>query len=199
MFFSWFLGSALRMVFGLVVLILLAAVVFVGVNVVLAFSGGPGPCTPGGGAITVDAANSQAFEQKWDTFDATLGGGSSTSVNFNESEISSRTQTFLDENDAPFSDARVCIHDGFGEGTATLDAFLGLEAKIRVKGNLDLTGQHPVAQIDDIEAGNVPGWLTGAIEGFVEDAIENQLDDIDLEHTYTPTLTEGNAKIDGQP
>jgi hypothetical protein len=56
-----------------------------------------------------------------------------------------------------------------------------------------------VAQIDDIEAGNVPGWLTGAIEGFVEDAIENQLDDIDLEHTYTPTLTEGNAKIDGQP
>ncbi|MDO8612567.1 MAG: hypothetical protein Q7R32_07055, partial [Dehalococcoidia bacterium] len=98
----------------------------------------------------------------------------------------------------PFSGPRVCIHDGYGEGTATLE-ILGFDAKIKVKGNMDLTGARPVAKIDDIEVGNVPDFVTGFVENFVEDAIEDETKKVDLDHPMTPTLTEGDAKLDGTP
>lgn len=40
--------------------------------------------------------------------------------------------------------------------------------------------------------------LTDAILG-AEDDIDEALNDIELKHTYTPTLTEGRAQIDGVP
>jgi hypothetical protein len=36
-------------------------------------------------------------------------------------------------------------------------------------------------------------------ENAVEDAIQELLDDITLDHTYVPTLSEGQATIDGSP
>ncbi len=197
---SWFTGSALRIAIGVILSLLIAAVIFTGVNVILAFSGGPDPCTPGGGPITVDAANAAAFQQKWDGFDAVLDGASPSSASFDESELTSRADQYIrDETDVDFKDVQICIHDGFGEATAKLEAILGLDTEVKVTGTLDLTGDTPVAQIDDIEIGNVPGFITNAIEGFVEDAIDEALEDIDLSHTYTPTLTEGIAQIDGVP
>ncbi|MDO8611765.1 MAG: hypothetical protein Q7R32_02940 [Dehalococcoidia bacterium] len=195
MFLSSFLMSPLRLIFGLFGTLLLILLIIVGGTVVLAFTGGPGPCTPGGGPIAVSAANADAFDGKWDSFNATLDGGSAATVNFNESEISSFVGREVGD---PFSDPRVCIHDGSGEGTATLE-ILGFDAKIKVKGNMDLTGTHPVAKIDDIEVGNVPGFVTGFVENFVEDAIEDETKKVDLDHPVTPTLTEGDAKLDGTP
>ena len=195
MFLTWFLMSPLRLIFGLFGTLLLIFLIIVGGTVVLAFTGGPGPCTPGGGPITVSAANADAFDGKWDGFNATLDGGSAATVNFNESEISSFVGREVGD---PFSDPRVCIHDGYGEGTASLE-ILGFDAKIRVKGNMDLTGAHPVALIDDIEVGNVPDFITGLVENFVEDAIEDETKKVDLDHPMTPTLTEGDAKLDGTP
>lgn len=197
---SWFTGSALRMAIGAILFLLVAAVIFVGVNVILAFSGGPGDCTPGGGPITVSADNAAAFQQKWDDFDATLDGGSPSSVTFNESEISSRADQYISqETDVDFENVRVCIHDGFGEATGTLEVLLGVDTEVKVTGTMDLSGDHPVAQNLEIEIGNVPGFITDAVEGLVEDAIDEALEDINLKHTYTPTLTEGSAQIDGQP
>ena len=199
-FMSFFGPSPLGMALTAIIVILIAAIIFIGVNVVLAISGGPGPCTPGGGHITVNAANADGFQQKWDAFDVILNGGSPSSVTFSESEISSRADKYVsEETDVNFEDVRVCIHDGFGEATGKLEAILGLETKVRFKGNLDLTGDHPVAQDLEIEIGNVPGFITNVIEGFVEDAFDEVLEDIDLSHTYTPTLTEGSAQIDGVP
>lgn len=199
-FLSFFGSSPLGIAITAIIVILIAAVIFVGVNVILAFSGGPGPCTPGGGPITINAANADGFQQKWDGFDAVLDGASPSSASFDESEVTSRAdQYFRDETDVDFVDVRICIRDGFGEATAKLEAILGLDTEVKVTGTVDLTGDTPVAQIGDIEIGNVPGFITNAIEGFVEDAVDEALEDIDLSHTYTPTLTEGNAQIDGVP
>ena len=195
MFLSSFLMSPLRLIFGLFGTLLLILLIIVGGTVVLAFTGGPAPCTPGGGAITVSAANADAFDSKWDSFNATLDGGSAAAVNFNESEISS----FVDrEVGSPFSGPLVCIHDGYGEGTATFEV-LGFDSKIKVKGNMDLTGAHPLAKIDDIEVGNVPDFMVTLVEDFVESAIEDETKKVDLDHPMTPTLTEGDAKLDGTP
>jgi len=199
-FLSFFSSSPLGIAVGAIVAVVGAAVIFAGVNVILAFTGGPGDCTPGGGTITVSDANAQAFQDKWDAFDAILDGGSPSSVTFNESEVTSRADQYIrDETDVDFEDVRVCIHDGFGEATGTLGVLLGVDTKVKIKGTMDLSGDHPVAKIDDIEIGNVPGFITDAIEGLVEDAVEEALEEIELKHTYTPTLTEGEAQIDGQP
>lgn len=199
-FLSFFSSSPLGIAVGTIVTVVAAAVIFAGVNVILAFTGGPGDCTPGGGTITVSDANATAFQVKWDAFDAQLEGGAPSSVPLNESEVSSRADQFLhDETDVGFEDVRVCIHDGFGEATGKLEAFLGLDTKVKIKGSLDLSGEHPQARDLEIEIGNVPGFITGGIEGFVEDAVDEALKEIDLKHTYTPTLMEGDARIDGQP
>jgi len=195
MFLTWFLMSPLRLLFGLFGTLLLILLIIVGGTVVLAFTGGPAPCTPGGGPIAVSAANADAFDTKWDAFNATLDGGSAAAVNFNESEISS----FVDrEVGSPFSGPQVCIHDGYGEGTATFEV-LGFDSKIKVKGNMDLTGAHPVANVDNIEVGNVPDFLVDVVKGLVEDAIDEETGKVDLDHPMTPTLTEGDAKLDGTP
>jgi len=194
-FLSFFGPSPLGIALKAILVIVIAAVIFVGANVILALSGGPGPCTPGGGPITVNAANADGFQAKWDAFDGVLDLGSPSSVTFNESEVSS----FVDrEFGSPFSDPRICIHDGFGEGTAMLD-ILGLSVKIKVTGNVDLSGEHPVAEIDDIEVGNIPGFITDIIEDFFTDLIDDETNRADLAHTYTPILTDGNAQIDGAP
>jgi len=101
--------------------------------------------------------------------------------------------------DVDFKDVRICIHDGFGEATAELGAILGLETKVKISGTVDLTGDTPQAQLDDIEIGNVPGFIVDIVEGQVEDAVDEALENIDLSHTYTPTLVEGEAQIDGVP
>ncbi len=199
-FLSFFGSSPLGIALTAILVFVIAAVIFVGVNVLLAFSGGPGPCTPGNPPITVNAANAAMFQEKWDAFDVILDGGSPSSVTVNESGVTSRADQYIsEETDVDFKDVRICIHDGFGEATAKLEAILGLETKVKIKGNLDLSGDHPEALDLEIDIGNVPGFITNAIEGFVEDAIDEALEDIDLSHTYTPTLTEGQAQIDGVP
>ena len=199
-FMSFFGPSPLGIAITAIIVLLIAAVIFVGVNVVLAFSGGPGPCTAGKPPITVDAANASTFQEKWDAFDVILDGGSPSSVTFSESEVTSRADQFIkDEANVDFADVRICIHDGFGEATAKLETILGLETKVKITGNLDLSGDHPKALDLEIEIGNVPGFVTNAIEGFVKDAVDEALEDIDLSHTYTPTLTEGESQIPGVP
>ena len=128
--------------------------------------------------------------------------GSPSSITLTESEMSSRADRyFADDESLDFiQDVRVCIHDGFAEATGTLNA-IGLEVEVKFEGTMNLTGDTPKLQIDDIDMGKVPGWpvdLTDAIlsaEGDVNKAFE----DIKLRHTYTATLMEGEARIDGVP
>jgi len=167
------------------------AVVVVGV---LAFTGGPAPCTPGGGAIQISDANAQSFDTKWDSLDA----GTASSITLNESEVTSRANRYIDSKGGDVSDVQVCIHDGLGEVTGTVDAFVG-SGKFKATGNIGLTSGRPVVDFQDIEVGNVPGFVLGPLESAVEDAIQELLDDISLERAYAPTLTEGQAQISVTP
>ena len=195
---GFFTGSIIRMISGIILLLILLFGAFVVAVGALAASGGPSPCTPGGGPITVDAGNSASFQQKWDAMDLTLDGGTPASAQFNESEISSRAKTYLDEHDVGFSDPQVCIYADEGEGTATFSMF-GIDVKVSVRGTMDLTGDHPKANIDEMEVGNVPGFMLAPVEGAVNRAIDSALDDVDLEHSYGLGLTPGEAGVSGTP
>lgn len=192
-------GSVIGMITGVIVgifalVLLLAVVVFL-----LAAVGGPGACAPGGDEVVISAANADAFDKKWEGFNDILDGGSPSFVVLSESEITSRAERFIEEEAGEIGDVRICVHDGFGEVTGNVDAFLGIDADFRAKGTVDLSGAHPVVDFDDIDIGNVPGFVVDPFEGLLEDAIEELLEKVDLEHRYTPTLTEGEARIDGQP
>ena len=197
--FGFLFGTLVGKIVSFALAIVVLAIAFVVTVSVLAAFGGPEPCTPGGGTITINASNANLFNNKWDSFDAILDGGSISLVTFNESEISSRANEFAEEKGGDVRDIRVCIHDGFGEVTGTLDAFAGINADFRASGNASFTGPNPEVDFIDIEIGNVPGFLVDPFKSLFENAIEELLEDIDLKHRYTPTLTEGQASLDGIP
>ena len=191
----FFTGSPIGVIVGVIVgVVAVVVVVFA-----LATIGGPGDCAPGGGEIVANAANADAFDQKWDGFDASLDGGSPSVVVFTESEITSRADRFIEDESDVIADVRICVHDGFGEISGKVDAFLGIDANFKAKGTVDLSGDHPVVNFDDINIGNIPGVAVEPFEGILEDAIEELLKKVDLEHQLTPTLSEGEARVDGQP
>ena len=198
-----FTASPLRAAIVIISTLIGAIVIFGLVTAVLAYSGGPGQCTPGGGIIIVNDANADSFDQKWDAMDAVLDSGSPSSITLNESEISSRADRyFTEEASLDLKDVRVCIHDGYGEATGKLDyGVLGLDVEIKLKGTVALTGGAPKTEIDDIDFGNIPGWLIDVYDAFLptDGAINEALENITLKHTYTPTLMEGQVRIDGTP
>jgi hypothetical protein len=195
---SFFMASAIRKVVGILLAIVMLAVAFVVVFGVLAVTGGPGACTPGDGPITVDAANSASFQQKWDVLSATLNAGAPGSTAFSESELSSRADTYLKQHNVGFHNARVCIHNGSGEGSATF-SLLGFHVKVKVTGTVDLSGSHPKAKVTRMDIGNVPGFLTAPAEKIVSRAIDSALGDVNLHHHYTSALTSGQAVVSGVP
>lgn len=195
----FFTGSPIGVITGIIAGVVAVVIVLGVVVFALAAIGGPGDCTPGGGEIVVSAANADAFDDKWEGFDDTLDAGSPSFVVLNESEITSRAERFIEDEAGAISDVRICVHDGFGEITGKVDAFLGIDASFKASGTVDLSGEHPVVSFDDIAIGNIPGVAVDPFEGILEDAIDELLEEVDLEHQLTPTLTEGEARVDGQP
>ena len=200
---DWLTLSPLRSAIVIISTLFAGFVIFGVVIIVLAYSGGPGQCTPGGGLIIVNAASADSFDQKWDAMDAVLDGGSPSSITLNESEISSRADRyFTEEASLDLKDVRVCIHDGYGEATGKLDyGILGLQVEIKLKGTMDLTGDAPKIDVDDIDFGSIPGGIIDVYDALLPTAgaIDEALEDIELKHTYTATLTEGQVRIDGVP
>ena len=195
---GFFTGSLLRMLFGFVLLVVLLAAGFVATVVALAATGDPGECTPGDGPISVDPVSAQRWQDKWDTLALQLATGSSSSVTFTESELSSRADQYLRDHNVGFEEPRVCVRDGYGEASATF-ALFGIDVKVKAKGTVDLTGGHPEADVDDMEIGNIPGFLTAPFEGVVNRALDAALDDAPLDRAYTSELRDGEATISGTP
>jgi hypothetical protein len=193
-----FTGSIIGLFFGAIFSLVLLAVVFAGVLVALAATGGPGTCTPGGGPTVIDAAGVTSFSAKWTALSASLDSGAPATAAFTESEISSRADEYLKEKNAPLKDPRVCLHDGSAEGTGTF-SFLGFHAKLKIKGTLQLTGAHPQAKISSIEIGNIPSFLTSPAEKLVNSALDDALNGVDLDHKYAPAFTNGQATVAGTP
>jgi hypothetical protein len=192
-------SSPLGIIFSIFAGLFTILIVLVVVTGLLAFTGGPDACTPGGtAAIENTAANAAAFDAKWDEMDAMLDGGTPATINLTESEVTSRANAFIDDEGGDVADVQVCIYSGSGAATGEVDLPVGT-AKFKVTGTVDLTGEHPEAQFDDVEVGNVPGAILDPFESTVEDAIQELLDDVDLSHDYTVELRPGEAVISGTP
>jgi hypothetical protein len=195
--FRFFTGSIIGVISGILVSVLLLVVILSGTTAALMATGGPSACDPAT-AVVVNQANSDAFKMKWEAFDAVVEGGAPSSVTFSEGEIASRAESWINEEDVPFEDVLVCLHDGAGEASATVK-LLGMDVEFLIKGTLDLSGDQPEAKIDDISVGNVPGFMLAPVEAIVDRALDEGLNDLKIDDGYTLTLKEGEATIDGVP
>ena len=175
------------------------AALLVVLTVLAAFAGSPGGCDSGGREVEVSPALAQQLQAKLDKFDEQLDAGQAASFTFDESEATSRGQQFLEDVNAPIDDLKVCFNPEGPSASGELSAVLGLDVRVKVSGDVDLSGEHPRVDDLDIDVGGVPGFITGGLEGLIKDVINDQLDHIDIDHQLSITFGEGTATLSGQP
>jgi hypothetical protein len=188
-----------RLVLGAISLVMGVVVLLVILAVAAAFVGSPGECDSGDREVQVSSAAAQQLQAKLDSFDEQLDAGQPASFTFDESEATSRGREFLDENDAPIEDLKVCFNPDGPSASGKVDVVLGLDLNVKVSGKVDFAGDHPRVDDIDIDVGRVPGFIPGGLEGLVEDVINDQLDHIDVEYRLSITFGEGTATLSGQP
>ena len=182
------IGAAVGLVVILAVVVLAAA-----------FAGSPGECDSGDRQVSSNPALAQQLQAKLDQLNAQLDAGQAASITFDESEATSRGRQFLDDENAPIADLKICFSSDGPSASGNLDAVLGLDVTAKVSGDLSLDGEHPRVDNLDINVGAVPGFAAGGLKGVVEGVINDQLEHISLEHQLTITFGEGTATLSGQP
>ncbi|MDO8615801.1 MAG: hypothetical protein Q7T33_08720 [Dehalococcoidia bacterium] len=198
---------------------LAAAVIGLVVIALLASSGGSGPadaCRPAGSSddgslrpVARDVETAAVFQQRWDDLRfRALSGSPTLSATFSEGEVTARASQYLAERDAPLQDIVICFHDGQAEARARAEVptladvpLLGglFDTNVRLVGSIDLSGEHPRLKIEQLEAGNLPGFLEDAVRDEVEDAVNSRLTDLQVDLSYSVTFREGEAEVAVSP
>jgi len=181
------IGAAVGLVVVLAVVLLVAA-----------FAGSPGECDSGDREVESSPALAQQLQAKLDELDAQLDAGQAASFTFDESEATSRGREFLEDENAPIADLKICFNPDGPSASGNLEAVLGLDVTAKVSGDLFL-GEHPSVDNLDIDVGAVPGFAAGGFEEVIKDVINDQLAHIDIEHQLTITFGEGTSTLSGQP
>ena len=166
---------------------------------VLAFAGSPGECDSGDREVESSPALAQQLQAKLDQLDAQLNAGQAASITFDESEATSRGRQFLEDENAPIADLKICFNSDGPSASGNLNAVLGLDVTAKVSGDLSLDGEHPRVDSLDIDVGAVPGFVTGGLAGGIKEVINDQLEHISIEHQLSITFGEGTATLSGQP
>lgn len=158
--------------------------------------------------VNSDATLADAWQAKWQSFDAQLDGGQPATVSFTESEATSRAQRFLNSKEAPVTNLKLCFHEGSAEATGNVDLPIfadlpgigdSLDSNVRARGTMDFSGTNPRIVITEIEAGNLPAEAAERLKGRIEGVINDRLDDLLLQHKLSAKFTEGAIEISGTP
>ncbi len=188
----------LRAVVSLALLLLGLPLVLAAIILLLAYGGSPGRCGAGR-AVVVSPALSQSYEQRWLDFNAQLTSGRPSSLTVSDSEATSRARDFLATANAPVSALRLCFVPGGGDANGTISPPFGPGIDVRVKAAMDLSGRHPATKIDSIQIGALPSFLARPFRGLVTRLIDEQTNNIELDHRLSLQISDGQARIDGQP
>lgn len=158
--------------------------------------------------VNSDATLADAWQAKWSEFDAKLDAGQSASVTFTESESSSRVARHFDTKEAPINNLVICFHDGVAEASAKVDLPVLAElpgvggmfdTDVLARGTIDFSGAKPKIVITEIQAGNLPDDAAERLKGQIEDLVNDHINDLNLQHKYTPVFSEGSITINGTP
>ncbi len=192
--------NPIRLIAALLGILVLATPIAAVVFFFLAITGSPGTCDMEGRTITTSLQFAAAYEEKWDGLEAALDAGQAAAATFSESEVTSRANVWLQERDAPIDEIMICFGDGTAATSAKIDIpFVPGDVDVLARGSLILTGTAADAEITDLEVGGLPGPLADLVEDFINNIIEDQTEDLGLDHSFTLTFTEGAVTISGVP
>ena len=128
------IGAAVGLVVILAVVVLAAA-----------FAGSPGECDSGDRQVESSPALADQLQAKLDQLNAQLDAGQAASITFDESEATSRGRQFLEDENAPIADLKICFNSDGPSASGNLDAVLGLDVTAKVSGDLFSTASIPVS------------------------------------------------------
>ena len=190
----------LRLLASLLGIVVIGApIVAVGLFIV-AVAGDPGTCEAETRPIILSDSAAASYQTAWDGFQATLDSGQAATVTFNETEVSSRAQQWLNERDSPITELRICFTDSGAGASAKLDVpFMPGDIDVLVRGTLILTGGQVKVDIDELDVGGLPGPLNDPLQSFVDDVIADETIDMELERDYQLAFSEGSVTVSGLP
>jgi hypothetical protein len=171
--------------------------VLVAVALLLTFKGSPGQC--GSGALQANASLADQYQQQWAAFEQQLTTGRPATLSVSDEEATARLRQFLDTNDAPVQDARLCFTNGGADVSGKISSPMGWDVAVRVRGSVDLSGAHPKTHIDSIRIGGMPSFVTRPFTGLVTRIIDHESDQVTLDHSVGVRLTSGTATLSGSP
>ncbi|MPZ47925.1 MAG: hypothetical protein GEU75_01175 [Dehalococcoidia bacterium] len=161
----------------------------------LVFTGSPDACVDR--AVTPSAEASSALVSAWRDFEsAAVAGGAEITVT--ELQATSRGVEYIEEKDVPVEDLQVYFcPDGTAEASGKI-VVAGLKGKIVVRGTLDLGGDKPGIQIDEIQAGNLPSALAKPAIDLILNTGNFRTLDLDVRLTSIE-YGDGAATVTGEP
>jgi hypothetical protein len=154
--------------------------------------------------VVADPSLAEHWQARWEEFREALEAGE---ITFEESEATSRAAAFLRETGAPLSDVTICFYEGEAEARAKANLPLlsnlpligGIfDTNVRVRGRIDLTGQHPRISVAQLEAGQLPGFIAGAVQDDAERLVNERLKRLELAQDYGVAFHEGQVQITKQ-
>ena len=192
--------SPMRLISWLLALVViglpLAAIAFF----VLAITGSPGSCEEEGRPIDFEPLQAASFQQDLDQLKAALDAGQPASVVLDDREVTSRARLWSEEHDLPISDIVVCFSAAGGAASGKIDIpFLPVDVDVLIRGTVDLTGEQVKIDIEEIEVGGLPGPVADRVKVVINSLLEDQTEELELNHFYGVAFEVGEMTISGQP
>lgn len=195
-----FMFAPLRLIIWVLGILVIALPTLAIVLFLLAIIGSPGSCGDADPSAPIDVAAAAAFQVKWDQLNATLNAGQNSTIAVTDAETTARARQWVDEHEAPVDELLICfeVDGGAASGKVDIPFFPG-DVDVLVRGTVDLTGEQPEANIESIEVGSLPGPLTDRVRTFINRLIDDQTEQVTLQHDYGISYGDGTATISGQP
>ncbi len=191
---------SLRLLSWLFPIIVIGAPLVAVVLFSMAILGNPGSCEDEERPISDTLESAVAFQLKWDRLGDALDAGQVSTFVFSESEVTSRARLWVDEHDVPVSDLFICFSTEGGAASGQVDMpFFPGDVDVLIRGTVDLRGERLEVQIDEIEVGSLPGPLANLVKSFINALIDDQEEELGLDHGYGVAFGEGEVTIGGQP
>jgi hypothetical protein len=158
----------IRLIFLAVSGFLVIAIVGFGLALILMFTGKPEVCDNPPLRIGRElepppsAELAAQLDARWDQFSADILSGQAV-FQATESEVTSRARQYAEDEDVPVEDLFVYYcGDGKGQLAGRLHV-AGVGASFVATGTLVVGGEKPVVEIDSVDVGNMPGFVSDAV------------------------------------
>ena len=185
----------MRLAIMIVAIIAGVVIAVIGIIAALILIGSPKVCADRVIPISAEAVN--ILTSNWDAFKAQAATRQAF-VTLTETEVTSRAVRWVEDEGIELENLQVFLcQGGYAEATATFVGAPGPSVNLLVRGTLELAGERPEIDIQQVGVGNLPGFAPlEAVLNFIPE--EKKTLDIDVYLTDI-SFAEGRVTLEGRP